>query len=109
MLYVPNYRSGQCAYLYNDNFIRVYDEVPRYNSTIDYTDYLLSHHYISRRGSTTFSNYSTLPTCYSNVSDNFYYRVDITDILIISTLIIGWTWFLISKLVKTLLRGGRVW
>lgn len=108
-MYVPNYTDGQCAYVYSDNFIRVYDEVPRNNATITYTDYLLSHHYLSRRGATTFSSYSTLPICSSDVTTNFYRRVDITEIVLLATILIGWTWFLVSKLVKTLLRGGRIW
>lgn len=106
-MYVPNYSDGMCAYLYNDRFIRVYDSTPTYNSTISYTDYLFDSHYLSRRGSTTFSNYSSLPTCDSNITTNFYARNDISDIVILFTIFVGWTWFLVSKLVKTLLHGGK--
>lgn len=108
-LYVPHFESGNCAYVYSDSIIRVYDTQPRYNSTIHYYEYMYNSHYIGREGETTFSNYSTLPTCHDNVTTNFYRRTDITDILIITTLFLGWTWFLISKLVKTLLKGGRIW
>ena len=41
-MYVPNYENGNCAYLYNDNFIRVYETTPTYNSSVNYTDYLIT-------------------------------------------------------------------
>ena len=107
-MYVPNYTSSNCAYLYSDNFIRVYDTEPTYNSNVHYTDYLLSHHYLSREGYQSFGSYSTLPICRDDVTTNFYQRVDILEILLIFTIFVGWTWFLVSKLVKTLLKGGRI-
>lgn len=104
-MYVPYYENSQCAYLYNDNFIRVYDSVPLNNSTIGYTDYLLNHHYLSRRGTTTFSQYSSLPVCSDNVTTNFYYRVDIYEILVIFFLFIFINYFMLSKLYRALFRG----
>lgn len=106
-MYVPSYSSGNCAYVVDGNFIRVYDTRPTYNSTIHYIDYNYNAHYLSREGSTTFSNYSTLPSCTTNLTDNYFKRTDITDILICFTIFIGFNYILISKLVKTLLRGGR--
>lgn len=106
-MYVPVYENGNCAYLYSDNFIRVYDTHPTSNSSIHYIDYLINNHYLSREGYQTFTTYSTLPVCSDEVTTNFYQRTDILDILIIFTLFVGFNWFLISKLVKTLLKGGR--
>lgn len=106
-MYVPNYVNGNCAYLYNDRFIRVYDTAPTYNSTIHYVDYLFDSHYLSREGSTTFSNYATLPHCNNDITTNFYARNDILDIVLLFTIFVGWTWFLVSKLVKTLLYGRK--
>lgn len=108
-MYVPIYETGNCAYVYDSNWIRVYDTRPSYNSTINYVEYNYNSHYLSRVGSTTFTNYSNLPVCYDNITTNFYRRTDIADILIIFTIFIGFNWFLISKLVKTLLRGGKIW
>ena len=106
-MYVPNFVNGNCAYLYNDRFIRVYDSTPTYNSTIHYVDYLFDSHYLSREGYTTFNNYSTLPVCNSDISTNFYDRNDILDIVLLFTIFVGFTYFLVSKLVKTLLHGGK--
>lgn len=109
MLYAPNYNSNNCAYIYNSDTIRVYDSRPTSPGNYSYTDYYPNLHYQFNRGSSTFSSYSTYPTCSDSVTTNFYYRTDILEILIIFTLIVGWSWFLISKLVKTLLKGGRIY
>lgn len=108
-LYVPYFDAGNCAYVYNENVIRVYDTEPTYNSTVHYIDYFYNSHYLSREGYSTFSNYSTLPVCHDKLNMNFYNRTDICEILVMFTIFVGFTWFLVSKLVKTLLRGGRIW
>lgn len=107
-MYVPNYNDSQCAVVYDANFIRVYDSVPTYNSSVNYTDYNYNAHYLSRSGVTNFSSYSTLPICRTDITSNWYERTDITEIIILASIFIGWTWFLVSKLVKTLLKGGRI-
>lgn len=108
-MYVPRYENGNCAYLYSDNFIRVYDVHPTNNSSVHYVDYLINNHYLEREGVQNFSTYSTLPVCSDNVTTNFYQRTDIFQIVIIALAFISLNWFLVSKLVKTLLRGGRIW
>lgn len=106
-MYVPTYSNNNCAYVANDSTIRVYDTHPTYNSTVHYVEYFYNSHYLSREGTTTFNNYSTLPTCASDVTTNFYYRNDIFEIVCLFTIFVGWTWFLVSKLVKTFLHGGK--
>lgn len=108
-MYVPNYENNNCAYVVDANWVRVYDTRPTVNSDVDYIEYNYNSHYMWREGSTHFSQYSTLPTCRTDVSTNYFKRTDICDILIIFTIFIGFNWFLLSKLVKTLLRGGRIW
>ena len=85
MIYVPEYNTGNCAYIYNTDIIRVYASQPRQNATINYKDYYIKSSYIYNTGSTTFSQYSTLPTCISDdrITTDVYYRNDIADILII--------------------------
>lgn len=84
-IYIPDYTSSKCAYIYSSDVIRVYDSVPTHNSTINYTDYYIKSSYIANRGSTTFSQYSSLPTCIqsSRVTNEVYYRNDFADILVI--------------------------
>lgn len=85
MIYVPEYNQGNCAYIYNSDIIRVYDSQPRQNTTISYKDYYINSSYIYNEGSTTFSNYTTLPVCINNsrITTEVYYRNDFPQILLI--------------------------
>lgn len=84
-VYVPSYTNGNCAYIYNSDIIRVYDSVPQNGRTISYKDYYIKSDYIYNTGSTTFSQYSTLPVCIdtSRITTDVYYRNDIMNILVI--------------------------
>lgn len=84
MIYVPEYTSGNCAYIYNSDVIRVYDSVPQPNTTINYKDYYIKSSYIYNTGSNTFSSYSVLPVCInsSRITTNVFYRNDISSIMI---------------------------
>lgn len=89
-VYVPVYSNSNCAYIYNSDIIRVYDSVPQSGRTISYTDYYIKSSYISNTGTTTFSQYSTLPTCInsSNITTDYWYRNDFDSILIILFIIL---------------------
>lgn len=84
MIYVPDYQNSNCLYFYNSDILRVYDTKPTINSTIQYKDYYFNSHYLYNIGSTTFNQYSTIPTCIDNtrITTNFYYRNDLQDILL---------------------------
>ena len=107
-MYVPNYESGNCAVLRDANTIRVYERRPTSNSDVNYTDYYYNSHYLFNTGVQNFSTYSTIPVCRTDVTTNWYNRTDVTEIIFLFTLFVGWTWFLVSKLIKTLLKGGRI-
>lgn len=83
MIYVPEYSEGNCAYIYNSDVIRVYSSQPQHNSTISYKDYYIKSSYIYNDGSSTFSSYSTLPTCIDSarITTDVYYRNDFPQIL----------------------------
>lgn len=85
MIYVPEYNNGNCAYIYNSDIIRVYNSTPSHNTTISYKDYYIKSNYIYNNGTTTFSNYSTLPTCINSnrITTDVWYRNDIDSILVI--------------------------
>lgn len=84
-VYIPEFNSGNCAYIYNSDIIRVYNSQPQHNSTIAYKDYYIKSSYIYNEGSTTFSNYSTLPTCINSnrITTNVMYRNDIDSIMVV--------------------------
>lgn len=84
MIYVPD-TTYRCYVVQSEGVIRAYEQVPTYNSTINYRDYYINSDYIYRDSYTSFSNYTTLPTCLdrSVITDNFYYRNDLDKIMII--------------------------
>lgn len=87
-LYVPEFSSSNCVVLYNSETIRVYSQRPTYNSTVNYTDYYINSGYLSNVGSQTFGNYATIPTCRTDVTTNYYYRLDFDKICIIFLVIV---------------------
>lgn len=89
-VYVPEYSTGNCAYIYNSDVVRVYSSVPTNNSTVSYKDYYIKSNYIFNTGSTTFGNYSSLPVCISDdrITTDLYYRNDIMQILVIFIILV---------------------
>lgn len=108
-VYVPEYNTGNCAYIYNADIIRVYSSQPRQNATISYKDYYIKSSYIYNEGSTTFSNYTTLPTCItdSRISTSVYYRNDFPLIMLTSLAIICFCYFIVRTCVRTVFLGWR--
>lgn len=104
MIYLPiELSDNYCVTFYDSNTIRVYDNNTIVDNQINYTDYYINSHYINN------SFYSELPNnlnCISHekITNNWKYRNDLKDILIISTLLcilfFGVPLFLISKLFK---------
>lgn len=84
-IYVPDLSSYKCVYMYQNNVLRAYKQIPSYNTEIDYTDFFIENHYLYRDGTQSFSSYSTLPNCLSSsvLTNDFYYRTDFADICII--------------------------
>ena len=109
MIYVPDLENYECFVVRSEEVIRAYEEIPQNNTTITYRDYYYNSNYLYNDGEQSFSNYTTLPVCLSSemVTDNFYYRNDFADILIIFIIMVGGAWFLISKLIKTFFRGFK--
>lgn len=110
-IYVPveEVSDYACYSVYSSEIIRAYKTRPANNSSSDYVNFYINSHYFTTEGTQSWTNYSTLPVCESTDKiTNFYaYRNDFADILVIALIIIGCVWFLISKLVKTLLKGRK--
>ena len=108
-VYVPEYTTGNCAYIRDADVIRVYDSVPRQNATISYKDYYIKSGYIYNTGSTTFSNYSTLPTCIvdSRITTEYVYRNDFPVIMLTSLAMCFFGYFLVRTIVRTVFLGWR--
>lgn len=85
MIYVPNDENYNSCYVIKDkDTIRVYKELPVENQSIEYKDYFINSHYIYNYGLETFTeniNFQCLDN--SLITDDFYYRNDFVDILLI--------------------------
>ncbi len=110
-IYLPNeITQNNCAYVYDTNTIRVYEEVPRYNATINYTDYFINSHYVTRSGSTTFGNYNTIQyNCidYTNFTTNYAYSNNMMEVVVISAILIGVAWFMVRTILRRFLYGPK--
>lgn len=86
-VFVPEDNTyNKCYVVQNDSTIRAYNTQPNYNTTYSYREYFVNSHYLYRDGSGAWGNnqYSSLPTCISSsdITHNFYYRNDLSDILL---------------------------
>lgn len=86
-IYVPD-TSYACYVVQSEGVIRAYEEMPQNNNNSDYRDFYIKSNYIYKDGNQLFGAYSTLPTCLDSsvLTDNYYYRNDFADILIIFTI-----------------------
>lgn len=110
MIYVPfDDVFNKCYVVQSEGVIRGYDTTPKNNVSYNYRDYYIDSNYIYRDGTGSWTQYSTLPICLSTnvLTNEFAYRNDFADILIIFIIMVGGCWFLISKLIKTLFFGFK--
>lgn len=100
MIYVPDTENYKCFVVNNDSTIRAYKEIPTNNSTIDYRDYYFTSNYLFKDGTQTFSNYTTLPICLDNskITNDFYYRNDFPNILVMFFIISFFVLFIPYKI-----------
>ena len=103
-IYVPN-TSHICYVVIDKDTIRGYDDDLIDDTDINYTDYYINSHYISKNGVEHYTddkNYSCITDSY--LTDVYYYRNDFTEILImfciVGTLCIGVPLFIFRKLFK---------
>lgn len=86
MIYLPVEITNQnCAYIVNEEVIRVYDIKPTTTGNYTYTEYFVGFDYNIRNGVSQFSQYSTFPTCLptSSFTTNYMYRTDFVNIVVI--------------------------
>lgn len=107
MIYVPD-TTYSCYVVRNEEVIRAYSKNPQHNITTSYRDYYFNSNYLYQDGEQTFNQYSTLPVCLSNdlITNDFYYRNDFPDILIMFFII---TFFVIFVPYKIFSRSLGRW
>lgn len=89
-IYVPEDTTyNKCYVVQTEGVIRGYDRIPGYNSQYSYRDYFIKADYIYRDGTGSWNQYSTLPVCLdsSYITNDYWFRLDITSVLINVTII----------------------
>ena len=106
MVYVPNYSNYSCVVMYSSDTLRAYVQNPNYDITVDYRDFYIKSNYLYKDGQQYFSTYSTLPICLdsSTLTDEVYYRNDISDILFCFFILLIVCFYLPFKLFSRLFR-----
>lgn len=109
MIYVPDLENYKCFIVRDKDTIRAYKEIPTNNADIEYTDYYVNSHYLYNNGIQNFTLYSNLPTCIDNnkLTNSYVYRNDFDSIMIIFILFIGFIYFCLTKMFRTLFHGFR--
>lgn len=87
-IYLPiNSTSDYACYTVRDkDTIRAYKTRPAVNSNSDYVDFYVNSHYLQKDGNESWGDrYYKLPNCLDNslITNNFEYRTDFADIMII--------------------------
>lgn len=107
-IYLPiEITSNQCPIVYDKDTIRVFEEIPTENTTINYTDYYINSNYLTKSGSYNFS--TEIPTCinYENFTTAYYYRNDFDRILIIFFIILFIVYFIFGKILHSFFIGFK--
>lgn len=112
MIYIPNYdsTSQKCYVVQNEEVIREYERQPEYNSTIAYRDFYIRSDYIYKDGVQSFSTYSSLPVCLSSelLTNDYWYRQDISSVLVMFLIINIFAIFLPIKLFSKIMKKGSL-
>lgn len=101
-IYLPEDTTyNKCYVVQNENVIRGYDRVPSNNTNYNYRDYYINSNYIYKDGTGQWSSYTTLPICLDNsaITNDFYYRNDIADILLIFVILFIFIVYIPIKIV----------
>lgn len=112
-IYLPveNVNEYACYSVYDKDTIRAYKNMPQQNSSSNYKDFFINSNYLERDGVQQWGNYNqNLPVCLNkqNITNEYMYRTDYMNILVIFVLIILIIYFPVSTLIKRFFRGMRL-
>ena len=99
---------NKCYVVQNEDVIRGYDRTPSNNTNYNYRDYYINSSYIYKDGYGSWSQYSTLPVCLSSdvITNDFYYRLDFPNILLMFLIINIFGIFLPIKIFSKIFKRG---
>lgn len=105
MIYLPEDSTyNKCYVVQNEDVIRGYDRIPTNNSSYSYRDYYINSNYIYKDGTGSWSQYTTLPICLETdvITNDFYYRNDLMDILVCFFIIVLFCFYFPYKIFARL-------
>lgn len=108
-IYVPEDNTyNKCYVVQSEGVIRGYDRVPAYNTNYSSRDYYINSSYIFKDNVGSWGQYSTLPICLDNsvITNDFYYRQDMPQILLMFLIINIFGIYLPIKIFSKLFRKG---
>lgn len=108
-IYLPiNSTSDYACYTVRDkDTIRAYKTRPAVNSNSDYVDFYVNSHYLQKSGNESWGDrYYKLPNCLetSLITNDFEYRTDFADIMIIFLIFSIFIFYLPIKLFSRIFR-----
>ena len=109
LIFVPESTTyNKCYVVQSEGVIRGYDRVPSNNVSYNYRDYYIRSNYIYKDGNGSWNQYSTLPICLDEdiITNDFYYRNDFANILIIFLIINIFAIYLPIKIFSKIFKKG---
>ena len=109
LIFVPESTTyNKCYVVQSEGVIRGYDRVPSNNVSYNYRDYYIRSNYIYKDGNGIWNQYSTLPICLDEdiITNDFYYRNDFSNILIIFLIINIFAIYLPIKIFSKIFKKG---
>lgn len=99
---------NKCYVVQSEGVIRAYDRVPSNNTSYNYRDYYIKSNYIYKDGNGSWSQYTTLPICLDSslITHDFYYRLDLSNILVIFLIINIFGIYLPIKIFSKIFKRG---
>lgn len=85
-IYLPidSVNDFACYSVYDKDTIRAYKTMPTINGSSDYVDFFINSHYLENEGTQSWGQWTNyLPTCISPsaITNDYYYRTDMPEIL----------------------------
>lgn len=108
-IYVPEDTTyNKCYVVQSEGVIRGYDRQPSYNTNYSYRDYYINSNYIYKDNVGSWGQYATLPTCLDSsvITNDFWYRQDMPNILLMFLIINIFGIYLPIKIFSKIFKKG---
>ena len=108
-VYLPidNVNDFACYSVLDKDTIRAYSSRPQINTSSNYVDFYINSHYLEKEGTQTWgSHVAYLPECISSdaITTDFYYRNDMSQILIMFIILCIFIFYIPIKVFLRLFR-----